>query len=104
MYHLFAILFGLIVLSVLLLRMRPIRLPPVQGFIFGRAAFAHRCAIANYQKLLEDFNSGVYKQKGASTVVVYPEWIREYVTDLPMFSIPCQINPFPKIGGGYKYT
>lgn len=81
MWYLLAILFGLIVLSILLLRMRLIRLPFVHGTIFGRAAYAHRCAKANFQKLLEDFNAGIREQKGPSATVVHPGWVRAYVTD-----------------------
>ena len=96
MYYLPAILLGLVALSMLSLRMRPIRLPPVHGTIFGRAAFIHRCAIVNFQKLLEDFNAGIHKQKGGSVAVIYPEWIRECVAYSPVSSIPGVTNTLPK--------
>lgn len=80
MYHLLAI-FGLIVLSILLLLLRLIRLRPVRGIFYGQATFVHRCAIANFQVLLKDFNDGVRKRDGASALVILPEWIREYVAD-----------------------
>lgn len=80
MYHLLAILFGLVVLSVLLLHLRPLRLPPVRGVFYERAAFAHRCAVANFQTLLKEFNAGIRKRDGPSVVIIYPEWVREYVT------------------------
>jgi len=79
MYYLLGILFGLVVLSVLLLHLRLIRLPPVRGVFYERAAFAHRCAVANFQILLKEFNAGTRKRDGASVVIVYPEWVMEYV-------------------------
>ena len=89
MYLLLAILFGLVVLFVLLLYQLPIRLPPVRGVFYERAAFAHRCAIANFQILLKEFNAGIRRRDGESVVIIYPELVREYVADsrFPRFHV-----------------
>lgn len=92
-----AIFFGLIVLSVLLLRLCPIRPPPVRETFYGRATFAHACATANLQALRRDFAAGVRKLEGASTPVIYPEWFTQYVTGSPVLSIPFLTSPYRRL-------
>ena len=96
MYYLLVILLGLIALSIAWLCLRPTRVPPAQRIFYGRAIYAHRCASANLHKLQKDFAAWVRQREGAHALVVYPEWIREYVADSPVPSIPCLTNPLSK--------
>lgn len=102
MYYLLAILFGLIVLFMLLLHLRPTRLPPVRGILHGQASSAHVCAAINNHALKADFLAGVRKREGRSAPIVYPEWIKECVTDSPVLLTPRLTNPYSKIGQGHK--
>jgi len=96
MYYLLSILFGLIVLSVILLRLRLIRPPSIRGIFYGRAIFAHTCAAANLQELQRDLNAGVRRRGGASATIIYPESIAEYVIDSPVPLIPYLTGPYTK--------
>jgi len=103
MYYLLAILLGLIILPMLLLRLRPIRLPRVRGVFYGRAVYALTCAAVNFQELRKVFAVGVRKRESASAVI-YPEWITECVTDSSAPLMPCLTSPYQKNGGGNTET